>query len=359
MKKIDLKVIKTRPHLIAKFPHLFQPGWGFPHLDQILDLTLQKHMIPESKLSPPHTARACGVAIKEDVFMFGGYNFSERICSTELWKLSKSSQGLFTWSKVTTENLKVPSPRCGHSVWTYSGKLWIFGGFGPSLDGYLNDNGEFLQSRNDIGCNNQLLSFNPPSKEWGNLQCSGLIPSPRASHATTIIGDNVWLYGGYNDTIVFDELYKLSMPSRIWTHIQTDETKPQERCSCSLNAITHDQLLLHGGGADNKTWGDTWILDLSSKTWKQYKPEDYPRRGHTGSIGINSNSILIGGAVFPVDSCDDYQTTFCIMLEPKSLQQLAIQNIYKHRNLLSLECLPKKLITLLGMSSNEENTGKI
>ena len=41
MKKIDLKAIKTRPHLIAKFPHLFQPGGGFPHLDQILDLTLR------------------------------------------------------------------------------------------------------------------------------------------------------------------------------------------------------------------------------------------------------------------------------------------------------------------------------
>ena len=43
MKKIDLKAIKTRPHLIAKFPHLFQPGGGFPHLDQILDLTLLKN----------------------------------------------------------------------------------------------------------------------------------------------------------------------------------------------------------------------------------------------------------------------------------------------------------------------------
>ena len=40
MKKIGLNAIKTRPHLIAKFPHLFQPGGGFPHLDQILDLTL-------------------------------------------------------------------------------------------------------------------------------------------------------------------------------------------------------------------------------------------------------------------------------------------------------------------------------
>ena len=44
MKKIGLNAIKTRPHLIAKFPHLFQPGGGFPHLDQILDLTLGLHV---------------------------------------------------------------------------------------------------------------------------------------------------------------------------------------------------------------------------------------------------------------------------------------------------------------------------
>ena len=58
MKKIDLKAIKTRPHLIAKFPHLLQPGGGFPHLDQILDLTLTLYCpcryLYTSIISPRH-----------------------------------------------------------------------------------------------------------------------------------------------------------------------------------------------------------------------------------------------------------------------------------------------------------------
>ena len=322
----------------------------------------RKYIIPESKLCPPNSAGSCAVTIKEDVFFFGGYNSSQSTYSNELWKLRKSTEGSFTWSEVTTEKMNVPSPRYRHSGWTFSGKLWIFGGSGTSLDGYLNDNGSFLQHHNYIsrGCNNQLLSFNPSSEEWVNLECSGSIPSPRGFHASTIIGDKVWLYGGYNDTLVFDELYELSMPSLIWAHVQTDKTKPQERFSCSLNAITHDKLLLYGGGTVYKTLSDSWILDLPSKTWKQYKPGDYHRRAHTGSTGINSNSLIIGGRIFPVDhSCDDHPTTFCIRLEPRSLQQLAMQTIYKHRNLVSCECLPKKLITLLGMSSNEENTGEI
>ena len=321
-----------------------------------------KHMIPESKSCPPDTAYSCAVAIKEDVFVFGGYNFSLSTWSTELWKLSKSSKGSFTWSTVITYmyNIKVPSPRCSHSGWTYSGKLWIFAGFGPSLAGYLNDYGEFLQFLNDVGYNNQLLSFNPSSKEWATLQCSGSIPLPRASHASTTIWNKVWLYGGYNSPIVFDELYELNMSSLIWTHVQTGKIKPQGRDLCSLNAITHHQLLLHGGAAGNKTPGDTWILDLSSKTWKQYiSVHGYPRQHHTGSIGINSNSIIIGGCKLSVDSCDDHPTTFCIMLEPRSLQQLAMQTIYKHCNLISCECLPKKLIKLLGMASNEKNTEEI
>ena len=163
-----------------------------------------------------------------------------------------------------------------------------------------------------------------------------------------------------NADIAFGELHELNMASLAWTHVQTGKTKPRGRYSCSWNAITHDQLLLHGGaGSDNKTLSDTWVLDLSSKTWKQYKAGDYPRNYHTGSTCINSNSILIGGTCITVSEdnnyCDNHRSTFYITLEPTSLQQLAMKTINKHYNFLSWQCLPKKLIALLGMSSNEEN----
>ena len=65
-------------HHIIWVYNLYTEQWG-------------KHVIPESELCPPSTSRACAAAIKEDVFLFGGYNFSQKTVSNELWKLSKSS----------------------------------------------------------------------------------------------------------------------------------------------------------------------------------------------------------------------------------------------------------------------------
>ena len=42
------------------------------------------------------------------------------------------------------------------------------------------------------------------------------------------------------------------------------------------------------------------------------------------------------------------------MLEAKSLQQLATQTIYKHQDELNWNCLPKKLISLLGISIKQK-----
>ena len=314
-----------------------------------------KQMIPESELCPPNTAFACAVSIKEYVLLFGGYTLEQKDYSNELWKLSKSSEGLFTWCKVITASTKEPSPRCMHSGWTYSDKLWIFAGYGPRAGNYLNDNGKFLLVRNNIHCNNQLFCFNPFSKKRTNIKCFGSIPSPRKSHVSTIIGNTVWLYGGFgsNDSIPLDELYELNMSTLIWTHVQTGNPKPQVPSACSLNVITQDQLLLHGGVTvtpDKKTLSDTWILDFPSRTWKQYIPGDYPRHWHTGSTGINSNCIIIGG--LPEDSNDNFQVIFHIMMGPRNLKQMAMQTIYRHHNSLPIECLPTKLIILLGISSN-------
>ena len=304
-------------------------------------------MIPESELSPSNIACACAVTIKDYVLLFGGFNLSNNTYSNELWKLSRSSKGLFTCSKVITENMTLPSPRCLHSGWTYSETLWIFGGCGPFSDGYLNDDGDFLQ-QSYLFYNNQLLNFSPSCMEWINLKCSGLIPLPLAAHASTIIRNRVFLFGGYNNVAFLDELHELNMSSLTWTQVQTDNTKPQGRLSCSLNALSPDQLLLHGcvglPGLD-QTLSDTWIMDLPSQTWIQYKVGHCRREWHTGITGINSNSIIIGGDLSYVDCYGDCKTTFHIMLGPRSLQKLAMQTLHKHFRPLPMDRLPRKLIT--------------
>ena len=204
---------------------------------------------------------------------------------------------------------------------------------------YLNEHGD---SR---GCfNNQLFHFNPVSSEWTNLKCLGVVPTPRSYHATTVFGDKVWLYGGQTQGITCDDLYQLDMCSLTWTQIQTMTLKPGRMQGCSLNVMRENQLVLHGGKDEN-----TWILDLSSYSWKKCTYDSF-RRHHTGSLGINNNIIVIGG-ICPKDDLKPHSEQclpMCnIALEPKSLQQLSIKTVYMYRGQLPWKHLPKKLINLI------------
>ena len=304
----------------------------------------RRRMIPQGSTLPAKTYGACAVAIRSDVYMFGGYVETEGACNA-LWKLVMQPQGSFVWSTIVmTNNEKAPSPRCYHTGWEYAEKLWTFGGSGKSPAGFLNDFGDF----NLNNCNNQLLCFDPSNEDWTNPQCYGMVPEPRAWHATTASQEKVWLYGGIYRLQCFNSLHELSMHSCTWTLIQSQKIQPQECSACTLT-ISDDKLILHSGSnGGGKILSDTWIVDLETKMWKKYTAAtDTRRSGHTGSRGINNSVIIIG------KSC----TIFHVLTEPKSLQQLAVQNIHTNHTLLPWKSLPRKLIVLLDVQETEDAGG--
>ena len=110
-------------------------------------------------------------------------------------------------------------------------------------------------------------------------------------------------------------------------------------------------LVLHAGLRQNgyTPLNDTWIFDLQTQAWTQYTSHhDHTRKDHTGILGINKAIIIIGG--FTDD--EPYTPIFHVMLEPKSLQQLAMKIIYNKQDVLPWKCLPSKLIAQLQLSEN-------
>ena len=193
--------------MLAKAVHL---DYYVPLFDQFPDhhificnsytQQLRKYVIPDRNIVSPPTLLFSMVVIGKNVYMFGGAKFTpvseiisrNALCMNTLWRLSETTKGCFSWHSVDIENkVGTPSPRCFHSGWEYSGKLWIFGGQGPSPVGYLYDHGDFVR-----GFNNQLLCFNPSSREWTNPKCQGSIPPPRAGHASTSMRHQAWVFGG-------------------------------------------------------------------------------------------------------------------------------------------------------------------
>ena len=298
---------------------------------------------------PSPRCGASGTVIGADIYMFGGLTLPRGADTNQLWKLSTVPNECFVWNKLIHKSkAKSPSPRTWHSGWEYTGKLWIFGGVGDSLTGYLHESGNFAN-----GVNNQLLCFDPSCKEWINPTCTGEIPEPRQSHGTAQIRNLTWLFGGCKtrNYMDFDSLYLLDMDSLTWTQVQPGRvmTWPAGRSSCTLTAITENQLLLHGVSMSDSA-SDTWIFDLTTMTWRAYvmvAEDKYHRRVyHSCTAGITSgNAVIIGGRLR--DRRYQFLEDKQIMLVPKGLKHLAIQTIHKNREEFPVQLLPTKLRYLL------------
>ena len=259
-----------------------------------------------------------------------------------LWKLQRDRKGCFSWNEVPV-NIS-PSDRRGMTGWAYAGKIFTFGGATlyrspPAGVGHLNDFGEFGA---DNCTNNQLHCFDTSSQEWSNQKTSGTVPCPRLFPSSTAIDDKAWLFGGHLAGTRFSDLYELNMPHLIWTQIETPQPLQAELLKTHyISAITRNQLVVHG----TKEKANTFILDLTSLSWKEYKMTvDYYKKGQAIVPGLDSTVMMVMGKNGECGKPMDYNSTRCIRLAPMSLQQLAIKTVHKHRAALPYENLPWKLL---------------
>ena len=282
-----------------------------------------------------HVWHMCGVAIGPVIYMFGG-----GFVSCSLWKLTQSTDGSFDWNQIHMQKQGRPSPRIYHSGWAYRDKMWIFGGLGEPPFGYLHDFGRFKRGRPTwYEQNNQLLHYDPSWEIWRNPQCFGSIPSPRHSASTAIIKDNVWLYGGKTSTGWQCELYQLNLLSLTWIHIPTGM---KQICRLPFLTPLRDNLLaLLDHGSSNKIH-TTWILDVDSCKWRPHHEVVgfYSLSRYSSTPGVNNDAtILVGGYNGQICETD----LFFAMLQPKSLEQLAMRIIHQNRNELPWKSLPPSL----------------
>ena len=288
----------------------------------------------------------CAVSIDTDIYVFGVAKDEMAI----LWKLHRDEKGSLSWVEVRVN--ESPSRRHCMTGWEFEKCLYIFGGLGLPPADVSDLNGIFILCFTDRikGSNNQLLCFDPSCEEWSTTKSDGAVPSPRFDHSTTKIGNTVWLYGGRSypgKGQYLNDLYQLNMKTSTdaftWTQI---EIKPLPIMhSPSMTAIASNKLAIHDYGIElNNERAMTWILDLTTMSWREYaSTTDHYRLGHTSVTGLSDSVIIIGGD--NRNKQRSHSFTFCIKLQPKSLEQLAARAVHKHQTTPPWEeVLPTKLV---------------
>jgi Galactose oxidase, central domain len=228
------------------------------------------------------------------------------------------------WSTVTVYS-DLPSARSGHSLTSYKGELYLFGGCNL-----------------DTVCYNDLQTYNATDQKWTLITTSGSQPSEREGHLAVLVGSFLYVYGGTSLTEILGDVFYLDMNLLQWNQVTLAGTAdprayhagvlhdhglififggytesgltseillldtvnqhwghpfiigqgPSARKDHSLNRIS-TKVWLFGGQTSEGITNDLWYYDLYARHWYEVTTTNYPSARHGHATIDHGNSIYL------------------------------------------------------------------
>lgn len=225
--------------------------------------------------------------------VFWEYKDKVILFSKEKFEFSKES-GLRDLIISTSEKSdKVPGFRREGMQWATDDGVWLFGGISDENHTLLND----------------MWFYHVDKGDWQEISVSGETPSPRrGSGCWTDEKNNLWMFGGYQDTSkdgvsmnLNNELWSFSISDRKWIRWES-KNLPAPRANMAIWKIGTAQILLYGGFGLNKEHtiarglSDLWQFDLSSGAWSELDKEKSPL---SRSLGVAGSKVHPGYRINP------------------------------------------------------------
>ncbi|RMD42570.1 hypothetical protein DV735_g2542, partial [Chaetothyriales sp. CBS 134920] len=247
---------------------------------------------PQSNPFPRYGAAVNAVASKDgDIYMMGGL-INGSLVRGDLWIIESGSGNLSCYPIATVS--EAPGPRVGHASLLVGNAFIVFGG-----DTKMDDS--------DV-LDDTLYLLNTSSRQWSRASPPGPRPPGRYGHTLNIVGSKIYIFGGqvegyfFNDLVAFD-LNALQNPNNQWEFLmQNDDdntstaTRPAPRTNHTMISY-NDQMYLFGGTNGTIWFNDVWTYDPKSNTWTQLDCIGYipaPREGHSAAL-VNDVMYVFGG----------------------------------------------------------------
>ena len=210
-----------------------------------------------------------------------------------------SKELVFKWIDLNPSN--PPPIRYSHTAQAINDKLYVFGGYGgKSGNDFLNDLWVYDPE------NNTWTELEPNQNNKNNNKNKNKIPQKRYSHSAQTINNKMYVFGGYNDTNLLNDLWVYDPTNNSWEEkIKNDEygeglsrkpqmTKPTKRDGQSLTKI-NDKLYLIGGSGFFENLFDIWEYDPLTNIWTDLSKTYPSSRTHHTAINLNNKIYVYGG----------------------------------------------------------------
>jgi len=249
----------------------------------------------------PRRVNHAAVAVGERIFSFGGYCTGDNYRDEKPIDVFVLNTNTYRWSEIpkpTDPALLAawPYQRYGHTVVSRGSTCYLFGG------------------RNDEAACNQLYTFCTKTFRWRRPRVAGEVPGERDGHSAAIIGEQMYVFGGYEETMerFGQDVYRLDLGNFTWQLMACQGEPPVHRDFHTATA-SGSLMVIFGGRSDFSTGGQ-WApqpphfgpdyysnrvsyYDTATSTWYSPNivgPQPEGRRSHS-AVSLQSGRLIIFG----------------------------------------------------------------
>ncbi|CAK7203411.1 hypothetical protein SEUCBS139899_006145 [Sporothrix eucalyptigena] len=134
---------------------------------------------------------------------------------------------------------------------------------------------------------------------WTRAPVSGVPHPTLRAHTATLIGSNIFIFGGCDARACFSDLYVFDADSFHWTkpHVVGEIPLPLRAMTCTA---VGKKLVVFGGGDGPLYYNDVYVLDTTNFRWSRprissERPVPSKRRAHTACLYKNGIYVFGGG----------------------------------------------------------------
>ncbi len=167
-----------------------------------------------------------------------------------------------------------PDPRKGHSLVTLpDGRVLMFGGEGPQVELF-----------------NNLFVFE--DNQWAEIEPVNDPPPARSFHKSWMIGDDMYVFGGKGEGMVFNDMWVYDFVSSLWEEEVVTGSLPAGRYGHSVNLLPEGSAFIFGGKDENENrLKDAWLYENGGFVQKNDCILDYAY--HNGHGFINNGVQML------------------------------------------------------------------
>ncbi len=218
-----------------------------PKIEQNLKMQIAQQEIDETKklvfnvLSSTRDPMAFNIHYPDScysriIYLFGGATSNSISGEKTINTLIAFNTEQSLWRKVLPNRFTPwPSARVYHMSFAWSSRLYVYGG-APEIKNTVEGDPVF----------GDLWEFDTATETWREINMQGEVPSPRGSAAVHVIGDFVYLVGGFDGKTSFNEVYRMNLKTHRWKKI--DVSYPSSAPSWgAASHVSNGSIFLHGG----------------------------------------------------------------------------------------------------------------